>query len=380
MDVREFSMLMAQRGCVGNEKNYCGSFNNYPFTARFLNGKTGGKTTALLQVQFNKKVPSKMTKEIRKEHRGQVSVYKVNRSTTTGYLVGGVVGAAIASANSNAGENAGDTALLSLSITARSTEEFANLLDSVLNQIVQIAPGYGLFIPDACPVCAQPGCDSYAYTKGSYRAVHAHCVQANAQAKQAKVDKNLREGSYALGIVGAILGAIVGALPSIVLAAMANYILAVLFALVPLGAYYGYKWFKGKMSKGVLGIIILISILMVPVMQYGEFLMDEIVNYGAFYSPLSYFYDISFALSHNASLVVVSWGQMLFFMAIGLLIVGGIISRTGQKDVLDTSFSAATLRPINAAAQPTAPQAMPTAPPVAQAPVAEQTAPPQANI
>lgn len=368
MDIMEFSTLMAQRGCIGNEKNYCGSYNNYPFTAKFLSGKSGGRTNVLLQIQFNKKIPNKMIKELRKLHRGQVTPF-VNRSYTTAALLGGVAGVAVAS-TMNGSAATSDFSLLSLNISARNNHEFENLLDSTLGQVAAIAPKYNLYIPNVCPVCGRTDCDSYAYIKGSYRSVHAACVQSQAQATHEKAEKNLREGNYGLGIVGAVLGAIIGSLPAVLIQLLTGYLFVLLYALVPLGTYYGYKLFKGKMTKAVLGIVIVIGILMVPVMQYIEFLLDEIIYYGAFYSPAFYFSDISFALTADPVLVLVSWGQMLFFMALGILIVSGIILRTPQADVLDTSFSAASLRPIAPQQPPAAamPQPVPAPQPAASTP------------
>ena len=68
-----------------------------------------------------------------------------------------------------------------------------------------------------------------------------------------------------LGIIGAILGALVGSIPWIISYVYLEYIFSVLSLVIGFGSYYGYKLFKGKMTKKVPLIISIISVLTIVV-------------------------------------------------------------------------------------------------------------------
>lgn len=79
----------------------------------------------------------------------------------------------------------------------------------------------------------------------------------------AEVKKNKKE-SYILGTIGAILGGGVAAIPWIVTYMFTNNIVIPLLAiLIPIGAFFGYKIFKGKITKTSRVIIALVSILII---------------------------------------------------------------------------------------------------------------------
>lgn len=368
MNVGEFGSMMTQKGCVGNGQSFCGSFSGYPFTTSFMNGKPGGKTTATLQMQFNKNLPGKMRKEIIKAHRGQVRLFYPNQNY---YYMGGVVGAAVAAGKGSQYQQTN----LSFSITARTPEEFSNLIDSVLAQIASIAPTYGMFIPDICPICKQPNCDSYAFINGAYVAAHAHCVQQDLASQQTKVEKNLREGSYGLGFLGGIVGALVGSIPAILIS-LVGYISVWTYMLIPIAAYQGYKICKGKQTKMSTLFVFLATIVALPIIDYFQVVLPFYINYGQWATPMDYIY--SFSQSDPAYLMG-AYALQGIFLLIGLAFSYRFIKRTAQDEVFDKAFSANTLRPISAFVYNQPMQQMaapvpvaPVAPAVPQAPAAPQ--------
>ena len=142
-----------------------------------------------------------------------------------------------------------------------------NKLGTALNQITMAFRANGIGVPQTCAICRQPGCDALAYVAG-YAPVHAYCVEQNSYQTFASTENNRLNGNYVLGILGAIVGAMVGAIPTLLLMVFANRLSAWLYALIPLGAYYGYKLCKGKMTKGVIiPAVVVVSLLMVLVVE-----------------------------------------------------------------------------------------------------------------
>lgn len=75
--------------------------------------------------------------------------------------------------------------------------------------------------------------------------------------------KNKTGGSYLSGTIGAIIGGLIGAIPWILVYIYANLIVSLLATLISLGALKGYQLFKGKISKSLSPIIIIITLAIV---------------------------------------------------------------------------------------------------------------------
>ena len=81
---------------------------------------------------------------------------------------------------------------------------------------------------------------------------------------EVKKKKKVRKGSYTLGTIGAILGGAVAAIPWVLLYAFVNSMVIPLLAmLIPMGAYLGYRIFRGRISKESRTIITIVSLLII---------------------------------------------------------------------------------------------------------------------
>ncbi len=76
---------------------------------------------------------------------------------------------------------------------------------------------------------------------------------------------NVQEGNYTSGIIGAILGGILTTIPWVLVYVYGNMMLSILAVLIAAGEFYGYKLFKGKMSKGVPAILMILAIIIVTI-------------------------------------------------------------------------------------------------------------------
>lgn len=345
MNKTEFSDALLRRGCVGSDKVFCGVYNEYPFAVTFFNGSAGGKTTFMFYVQFAGKVPAKMIRLLRKELPRPTQVKPAQNY---------------------------DPTHLALMVTTRDAAGLEIAVDRLLAAVARMAPEFGLRLPDLCPVCKQTGCDAFSFQHMAYRPVHGHCVQHTAAAKVIAAETNIRHGSYFSGSIGAILGGVVGALPTVFILTFTDYIIAWLCALIPLGAYYGYKLFGGRMTKAVLAVVLPVSVLMVPVTLYAYLALTMWVYEDQFFLDPALFISVMTTSTELIPLLL----QILLFVAIGTAIVSGIISRTGHSEIKDSSFALATLRPmahaIPAAQQASVEMAGETGHAAAPAPMASQ--------
>lgn len=152
-------------------------------------------------------------------------------------------------------------------------QQFAGFMRAITLALRQ----YGIGPACTCSVCGGGSPDSLCVME-SYQPVHSACLKGMAAETREKAEENRENGSYLTGIIGAVLGMLVGLIPSLLTIMLADTIYGVLFALVPMASAWGYRKFKGKMSRGSIAIIVLLSFIGVFVMQYlviGFVLMDE---------------------------------------------------------------------------------------------------------
>lgn len=81
--------------------------------------------------------------------------------------------------------------------------------------------------------------------------------------EQNDVIKEAPKGSYITGIIGAIIGAVIATVPWIVVYMEMNYILSLLAILIGFGALKGYELAKGKMTKALKLIIMIIAVIVI---------------------------------------------------------------------------------------------------------------------
>lgn len=360
MDLMGFSAAMAQRGCTGSENNFYGSYKGVPFTIVYVQGKPGGKTVAHLAVKFEENISSKMIRHLRKTFKPYVNMGQ--SASASQILLFGYLGATLM--NKNATMNGS----LHLSITTKDSQTFAQVLDGLLEEIAKTAPSFGMHIPTLCPLCGAPGCDSYAYMNKAYHPTHAVCVQSMAAVTHAKAAENQQNGSYLTGFIGAVLGALVGLIPNLITYFYLDYAFALLYALIPLASYYGYKLLRGKMTGVATAIIAVVTILAAPfvdIFGLSLYLLAE-----GYVFTTAELISLLFEPEVLGSMVI-----SFIFALIGLFIVSGIIRRGNKHVVNDSILTQSTLRPMQHL-QP----ATPVAQPVAYAPLEVQPQNPPPNI
>lgn len=212
-------------------------------------------------------------------------------------------------------------------------------LGSVLSTLTRGFQNAGISPSSLCPICRQGGCDAYADI-GGYTAVHRACVETMAQNTRSQAETALRSGNYVTGFIGALLGGLVASIPTII-ASWAGWLVAYLYALIPLGAYYGYRLFRGRMNRGAFVCTCAASVLHLFTIEQVTFyiavheafdiwpsIIDSILFYGQIMEPAD---------------IVASMAMSVLFMGLGLWISWGRIRQTAYTDLGSANTVQSTL-------------------------------------
>ncbi len=311
--------------CLGGSAAF-GAHRGYPFVAVFKAARQGSITVSMT---VEGKVDGKLLKAIRTD------------------LPKGCV--------SQPARNQGTVVFTVQQKDADPTPLFEQVLDVVATHFREA----GLTPSDTCPICHQPGCDGLAFLDGAYVPAHQNCVRSETYAVALQAQKNQEKGNYFTGFLGALLGGLVGTIPNVIAAVWLERIMAILYALIPLCAYYGYKLFKGKMNKGALISSIVSSVI-------NLFMVEYITQYVWLCLDIEELFDLPFYtqiffLALGEGELTGNLLQGALFMALGLWFSWSKISHTGRQDVQSAATVQATLLPWDG-------HAIPAAEPVSYAP------------
>ena len=218
--------------------------------------------------------------------------------------------------------------VLTLSLSVRRYEKSA--ADAVRETLAAVsAAGYEPL--DVCPLCGSGGCDSVYLEGSSLRLAHRSCLSKRAYEANQSVRKNKLRGSRLLGTFGALLGMLVGIVPTLLSVLFAEREYALLFAVVPLMAYYGYKLFYGKMDRYALVIAIVMSVLGVYVLAFSFAVVSEMTGSGyPLYAAVIIFAEYA-SVFDNWLMITRSSAAEFFFAGIGIWLFWRVISDTVEK-------------------------------------------------
>lgn len=200
----------------------------------------------------------------------------------------------------------------------------------------------GIGTPEICPICGQPNCDSLAHVGSTFRPVHKSCLDGAYSAAKEKSDANKANGNFALGLIGAILGGVVGCIPSLFSIFLLERIAAILYALIPLGIYYGYKLLNGRMNKSVKWITVVLSLLFAVGIEFAV-LAVTMAQYNIPLELMGMFLKDKDVIDAFLSEVPMS----LIFVVLGIVIAWGQISKTADSAVSDAESTLATVVPYD---------------------------------
>ena len=193
----------------------------------------------------------------------------------------------------------------------------------------------GAFTGDMCAVCHGSGCDMAAPIHGAARPVHSRCLEGAVTAASRRAGENDIKGSYLTGLIGGILGMIVGTIPSFLVIILIQRVYALLFALIPLFAYYGYKMLGGRMNRAALLVSVVMAIVGVYFLEFALLAYALADDFGL--SAAAVIRTLPIYLEDPEVWLDITKGAVMEFLfaGIGLVMVWGQISRTSASDVAD---------------------------------------------
>lgn len=212
-------------------------------------------------------------------------------------------------------------------------------------EVLSILRRVGVRPASACAMCKQGGCDALIGGGAYYVPVHRRCVDQKENQAVVEAEKNEADGNYITGVIGALLGAFVGVIPSLITTLFMERIYSLLFALIPLCIYGGYKLFKGKMNKFVIVLSVVLSVLSVFLLEIEVIIFGVMNEYGVTFSE-------SCAVLAIAGQEPGFWGAVLsdciiplVFVALGIFIAWGQIRKTNVNMVQDAKSLRDTMMP-----------------------------------
>lgn len=229
-----------------------------------------------------------------------------------------------------------------LAIVANQPKKFAERYQGMSAAVVAVFAENNVRPVDVCPYCKQAGCDVIAQHKTGYQAVHNACLRNEQDKIKAAAEDNLNNGSYLLGIIGAVIGGLLACIPSVLSTLWAETAYAILYALIPLGIYYGYKLFKGKMDRVALVVTIVLSLffaLMVDVLTVIAFMVSEGLPLNLL---ILLIVDKEFLIDFFVRDGLIS----LVFTGLGVFWTWGQISKTSYTAVARTEETLASVIPL----------------------------------
>lgn len=116
-------------------------------------------------------------------------------------------------------------------------------LEKALADFPEIAP------PTTCAICQEIGGDTLAYNNGALHFFHRTCFRREKEDMEQSFEEKVANPKLLAGLIGGFLGGVIGALPAFIALAFFHYFVWLLYALIPLGIFYGWKLAGGKLVK-----------------------------------------------------------------------------------------------------------------------------------
>lgn len=199
----------------------------------------------------------------------------------------------------------------------------------------------GAVLPTTCPLCAKGDCDALGLWKDCYVPVHRACYEGRLHSTVTQVEDNTARGSYLRGWIGAVLGSIVGAIPAVLCQVLLSYFVALAFALIPLGAYYGYRMLGGRMDRMATVATVVVSLAQILGSQFMSWYAFLIWYWGELPSPVRAL-ELYFGLMDSAN-ILHDLLMTVIFVLLGLWIVSRQIRQTNHTAARDAGVMAESL-------------------------------------
>lgn len=181
-----------------------------------------------------------------------------------------------------------------------------------LYKMTDVFKQLGLKSLNHCPICGQGDTDTTRVVQGAIVNCHTACVQSFQTKFAEHIEEQEKSNQHMVrSLIYACVGAIIGAIPTMISILGFQYMFALLYALIPLASFYGYKK-GGAVKKTWVPIAVsIISVIIVVLMNYGLYVMIA--------ESLGVSFSIAMKDQEFSSAFVSDLGFSLLFILIGVI-------------------------------------------------------------
>ena len=257
----------------------------------------------------------------------------VNSGMLMGVVAGGAIGGAVAAGVSRAANagvvGTGFTVVLKLKDELSARRQY----EAAVARLQEIFREVGITAPEGCIFCGQPGGETLA-KYGALHLVHRNCLHNWRNATKERLETKRHNTGHLQGFLGGLIGGLVAAIPTVLVLRFFELFVWILFALIPMGIFYGWRLFRGRLSRVTTVFTVLYTLILAPltVIAY-EFLMFLHYFPGA---PLDWFLDLLLIPEVFAEVLLPNIGMALVAAAVGIWIAWRMVSRTDQQELTQT--------------------------------------------
>jgi len=225
-------------------------------------------------------------------------------------------------------------------------EDPTQLYEQIMPLLEVILREEGVYPAVNCPICELTGGDSLATYGGRTTIVHMRCLQKRKDEQLETLELKKYSGGHFRGIIGGLIGGVVGAIPALFALYFFEYYVGVLFAIIPVGIYYGWKLFGGIMSRFTTVFAILYTIVvavLVDLMHIWLVIRAEFPRWQITFAEMIelYFHPQAGEYLRRSSLMA------LLFSAIGIFVAWRLITRTDKHELADLETAIEQAIPIS---------------------------------
>ena len=198
-----------------------------------------------------------------------------------------------------------------------------------------------------CPICKHEMCDSAALVAGQFVPVHRQCAQEQTQRLVANAELNQESGNYLTGFIGALLGAIVGCIPTIATILLLKTEFGLLYMLIPLTSYGGYRLFKGRLGGIARIAVILTSLLAFVIMQPSIFyIFYAWEGYRGGFLSIFQMYFTEYIPYLDMSELVTDIGFGVLFLIVGIISSFSLTGSTNRDRIVEAGTNMDSITPL----------------------------------
>ena len=208
-------------------------------------------------------------------------------------------------------------------------------LKEALTELPEFVP------PTTCKICGRLDSDTVAVVENALNYVHKACLEQHQQEVQQALEEKELSPKTIEGFLGGVIGGAIGAIPALIALVFFNYFVGVLYALIPLGIFYGWKLLGGKLTM-LTKIFTIVYTIFVSFFTWILSLAIELRQIILYYDGVeitlgesfSYIFEIisiypDFLWEHALSDILFAFGSAI----VGIWMVWRFISRTDASEL-----------------------------------------------